>query len=888
MASAYIFWYMHDEHFISFTLSFLGCMAFCVIYGTAVQMLIMHPLRRQSPLARMLATLGLLLTTEAIISRLFPQTAEYVQSSLPITPIRILGVSLGTDQVAIFGIVAAISLGLGALYRFSRFGLASTAIIDNATAAETLGYSINTITMANWVIGSMLAGLAGILLAPISGLSPTQMTLFVIPALAAASLGSLRSLPLAYLGGLMLGIAESEVGHYVTALGWSSAVPFIMILLISMIRERSLPGRADSSIRLPSVGTGRISAWTVVSAIVVATVLIETLNSIWVAGIDGTLVVGVILISIVVVTGYAGQLSLAQYTVAGLGGYLAAEISLHYQLPLELSLVVGTACGLPIGLLVGAPALRARGTNLAIMTLALALAVNAIIFQNTEYTGPTASVAIENTNFFGINVSNILYPRRYALLCLGIFVVVAIAVANLRRGRIGRRLLAVRANERAAASLGVGVWASKLYAFGLSSMIASLGGVLVAWQNSVLVPSQFDPITGISFLGGAVIGGVGFNTGSLFGATLQPGGLGTNIGQLFGAQVESYLELASGVILVLLLIAHPDGIANVLASQTRQVTAKMRSVVRRSSIQPKADELAPPTAVRRLQLQGPNVGTLSLSRPVGKKLTVSAVSVAFGGVKAVTDVSLEVDPGQIIGLIGPNGAGKSTLVDAITGYNHPQQGSVRLGDIEVARLSPQKRARLGLGRSFQHLELFDDLSVRENLLVACESRRWVSYITDLFWSSTPLMSSDAIAAINRLSLQTDLERRPSELEHGRRRLVAIARSMAMKPSVLLLDEPAAGLTEAECVGLSTLLRAMALEERMGVLLVDHDVDFVMRTCDRVIALDFGSVIATGTPAEVRSSRRVIESYLGEERTGQPTDGADVRTDELSEQTRAAP
>jgi sulfate-transporting ATPase len=246
-----------------------------------------------------------------------------------------------------------------------------------------------------------------------------------------------------------------------------------------------------------------------------------------------------------------------------------------------------------------------------------------------------------------------------------------------------------------------------------------------------------------------------------------------------------------------------------------------------------------------------------------KVLSVEHVRVRFGGVVAVEDVSLQVRPGEVLGLIGPNGAGKTTLIDVITGFTRQQGGQVMLADQAVDRWSPRRRARGGLARSFQSLELFEDMTVRDNLRTASDRRDPVAYITDLVWPHNPPLPGTAVAAVREFGLEDDLDRKPSELPYGRRRLVGIARAVATRPSVLLLDEPAAGLDESETRELSELLIRLAKEWGLGVLLVEHDVALVMSVCDRIVALDFGQVIAEGTPDDIRGDQAVIAAYLGE-------------------------
>lgn len=243
-------------------------------------------------------------------------------------------------------------------------------------------------------------------------------------------------------------------------------------------------------------------------------------------------------------------------------------------------------------------------------------------------------------------------------------------------------------------------------------------------------------------------------------------------------------------------------------------------------------------------------------------LVVTNLKVSFGGVVAVDGVSLQVSPGEVVGLIGPNGAGKTSVIDALTGYVPYQEGDVVLGDRSLGKSKPTARCRLGLTRSFQSLELFDDLTVFDNLAAASDPRGVWPYLTDLIAPRSAKLSSAARAAVPEFGLEGVLHLNPSQLPYSTRRLVAIARAVATNPSVLLLDEPAAGLDESETSELSQLVTRLARQWGMGVLLVEHDVEMVMSVCDRIYALELGHLVASGTPAEIRSHEDVIRSYLG--------------------------
>lgn len=836
LVGAYVFYDLHLDHAWPWPFALPVALGASATLGLATERLVLRRLRSTSAIARVIATLGMLVLLEALTTKRYGDEVQLVRSLLPSRVVEPLaGLTVGTDRLLLAGIAVVVTVVLDVVYRRTRFGLATSAVAEDEQALAALGHSPGLVAAVNWAAGAGLAGLAGILVAPITGLSPRELVLLVIPALAAALVGSFTSFRLTLAGALLIGVVESETIRYVREPGWGKAIPFLLIIVLMSVRGRALPLRGERSERGSRLGTGRIAYARLVPLIVVAFAAVASLPGDWLDATTTTLLVALSCLSLVVVTGFTGQLSLAQLTLAGVGALTAAQISRAAGVPFPVAVLVGVAVTVPVGLLVAVPALRTRGANLAVATLGLSVVIEKLLLGNPKYTGGIGGLTVDQPALFGLDVGAVRHPDRYALLVLGMVVVVALAVANLRRGRAGRRLIAVRANERAAAALGISVLGAKLYAFGLGAAIAGLAGALAAFRFDRADLTPYTLLGSINLVVEAVIGGIGFVGGALLGGTAATGGVVTEVLSRVGG-IEAWNQVIAGVLVLAVLMMHPHGAFDGLVE-----------------------------AVRKLGLRGNRpegaLGAGDTGSSPGLVLEVRDVTVRFGGTAALTSVSFVARPGEVLGLIGPNGAGKTTLLDAVTGFVGGH-GEVLLDGEPLTRLPAHRRARAGIARTFQALELFEDLTVRENLRAASEGRGRAAYLTDLVRPHNAPMPAVAVAAVEELDLAPDLDRRPGELPAGRRRLVALARAMAARPAVLLLDEPAAGLDEHETTELGHLIRRLATEWGMTVVLVEHDVALVGAVCDRVVALDFGRRIAEGTPTDVLAHPAVAAAYLG--------------------------
>ncbi len=851
--------------------SIVVALALAGLIGAGFHLLVLRNTSGSS-LVRVVATLGLLTAIQAACLLRYGGNVKFVEQLLPHDGVQLAGTIISADRFWLIGISAVLGAVLWAVYRFTTFGLTTSAVAENERAAASLGRSPELVATVNWALGAMLAGAAGVLVAPIVGLSATQLGLLLMPALAAALVGGFRSFGITWAAALAIGVAQAELTRYVSVPGLAASLPFLVVIAVLALRGQAIPVRGFTADRLPLVGDGRVRVVPLAVVAVAGLVVIALLPADWAQAAMTTSIIAVICLSVVVVTGYAGQLSLAQYALAGVGAYIAARASAAAGFPFWLAALAGVAGTIPVGLLVGLPSLRTRGVSLGIATLGLALAVQNMVFNNNDLTGGALGTVVAPPSLAGVSLDPVAHPQRYAAFAFACLVVVGLVVANLRRGAIGRRMVAVRSNERAAASLGVSVAATKLYAFAVGSGIAAVAGVILAFQAQHVVFNGFDVMQSIQMVVLSVLGGVGFVAGGAMGGVAAEGGV-VSFGMQHVSSSDQWLALITGVGLLFGVVMAPDGAANHMATNAK----RLARVVRRRLARPAGTSVAAAAAPARAGSGDPAPApAAAVTRRAGAALRVEELGVRFGEVVALDGVTLDVAPGQVTGLIGANGAGKTTFIDLVTGLTRPTAGRVLLGGDDVSRLAAHGRARRGIVRSFQSLELFEDLTVRDNLGVGCEPRRRAAYVADLVRPRSTDLPPGALEAVREFALEAELDKKPGELSYGHRRLVGIARALAADPAVLLLDEPAAGLDRPERGELVRVLRWVAEQLGIAVLLVEHDVGLVVEACDQVAVLDHGRLIALCTPQEVRSHPAVVAAYLGAEEGVEPVTAGEAK------------
>lgn len=561
----------------------------------------------------------------------------------------------------------------------------------------------------------------------------------------------------------------------------------------------------------------------------------------WITQLNYIGLYALVVIGLVLLTGIAGLTSFGQAAFVGLGAYSSAWLTLNLGLSPWLSVFGGLALTALAALLLGWITLRMSGHYLPLATIAWCLSLY-YLFGNLEALGRyDGLLGIVPIGFFGLPLNT---GRSFFYLLWALVLLAALAATQLLDSRSGRALRALKGGSTMPEAMGIDTFRAKVAVFVLAALLASLSGWLFAHFQRSVNPSPFGLKMGIEYLFMAVIGGVGHVWGALAGAAvvkLLEDQLQVLLPRLLGGS-GSYEVIVFGVLLVGVLQYARDGL-------WAAVVARLPRRVRRRDW---ADAAPLPEAVR------PPHGELVLE--------VQSVRKEFGGLVAVNDVSFQVRAGEIVGLIGPNGAGKSTTFNLVSGVLPLTRGEVRLRGERIDGLPSRGIARRGVSRTFQHVKMVPEMTVLENVALGAHRRGrrgMLAAMLRLDRDEERRLLREAERQLQRIGMADRADELAGNLALGPQRLMEIARALSADPSLLLLDEPAAGLRHQEKRALAEVLRQLRAEG-LSILLVEHDMDLVMDVSDRIVVMEFGAQLMQGTPAEVQASEAVRAAYLGTE------------------------
>jgi ABC-type branched-subunit amino acid transport system ATPase component/ABC-type branched-subunit amino acid transport system permease subunit len=858
---------------VPYWIALLLALAVAAAAGAFTELFVIRKLGRSSRLIVMVATIG--------VSQLFFALGLFIPkndlgSAVYPTPfnatVTVGSLRLTSGPLLILAVVPVVVAALVAFFRFTKMGLASRAAAENEDAAALAGVPVRRVSLIVWTLAGFLAGITAVLTGPTRPLA-SNVALgpgLLFRALAVAVIAGLGSLPAAFAAGIAVGVVETLVlWNYPT--GGTSEVVLLVLIIASLLFRKGLGQRArggegtswsmagvlrsldPATARLPKVRWLRAGG--LATAIVLAAVVALPMTNAQRVVMSTVALFAVMGLSVVVLTGFAGQLSLGQFAFVAVGALVGGRIhQLGY--PPWIALLYATLAGGVVALLIGLPALRIRGVYLAVVTLGFAVAGQTWLYGQhwlVRVAGNSTSLELPRPTWLGIDFQHEL---PYYWLCLAVLVVVATLVHWLGRSGVGRAMKAVRDNEPAAATLSVAPRRVKLTAFVISGMIAALagyfyGGLLVSFSDT----KTFAPELSLTLVALVILGGVTTVSGAVVGAVWVVG-IGYFLGPILPGVLGPYVYLVvSGLGLLVAILTFPGGIAQLLFDARDRIVQRVTGTSadeRGAVVQPAApalnaagdaDELAP--------------------------VTIEAVDVVvrFGGITAVDGATVRAGAGQIVGIVGPNGAGKTTLFDVLSGQRRPDTGRVLLDGEDITALRPERRARIGVGRTFQQARLFDGLRVTDVFKVALECEE-PSEVVPSILGLPPSRQAErrkdlgADEIVSLLGLGDYGNRFVSELSTGVRRMVELGCMIGLGARALLLDEPTAGIAQREVEAFRPLLEDIRRHLGATVVLIEHDLPLIMGLADHLYVLAEGKVIAEGDPRALRDDPTVIAAYLG--------------------------
>jgi ABC-type branched-subunit amino acid transport system ATPase component/branched-subunit amino acid ABC-type transport system permease component len=808
------------------------------------------------------ATVGVLLSVEAIFTLIYGSTVRIFPHFLPQSTFGLLGARVSWEQLITF----LISLGATALlylfFRTARTGKAMRAVVDDPNLLDLAGTSPARVRRLAWIIGATFAMISGLLLAPSYSLNAESLTLLVVYSFGAAAIGGFTSLPWTWVGGVIIGVADSLITKYVSTTSiWGNlpaALPFIVLFVVLLVFPRRwLTTRHVSLLRRPP-------QWRLPNKIQIPLAVVVLAFLVFVPRFAGfhldswtTFLAYVILfLSLSLLVRTSGQVSLCQMGFAAIGAVAFSKLALEAHVPWVPALLLAGLVAVPIGALLAIPAIRLSGLYLALATLGFGLLLQDMFYQSNVMFGVLETgLSMPQPHLSWLHTDT---PTGFYYVVLVIAVIMAILVVSIVRGRLGRVLRGIAESPTALSTSGTSVNVTRVLVFCLSAYIAAIAGALIGMVVTTVNGESYDPLISLTILAVIMI----ITGGEPWNAVLAAAGLTLIPSYVSSATTPTWLQVGFGVAAILAALGLQRGIPDSWRRALDRWTGS------------EAKPLTAPAVAHAGD--GARESGVDQVKPFG--IEIQGLTVRFGGLVAVDDLSLSAGPGQVTGLIGPNGAGKTTVFNATSALNRPAAGRFLFDGVDVTRTGSAARARRGLGRTFQQMELYDSLSVAENVALGREASMAGAGIRSHLIGrphDRARISESVTEALHLCGIAGLANAQAGSLSTGQRRLVELARCVAGPFGFLLLDEPSSGLDRDETRQFGEILRQVIESRGIGILLVEHDMALVMSICEHIYVMDFGTLIFSGTPEEVRTSEIVRAAYLGTESafvdSGQPVE-----------------
>lgn len=843
------------------------------LLGVILDVAVFRPLARATDAAKVMATVGLLIALPALARWSVELLVEVFDREIPLGDQIYLPPNVGpstkvqwtlpggglfdSNQLVVVIAAVLVAVGLWVLLRWTRIGLNMRAVVDRPELAEMRGINVARVSRTSWVIGTMLAALAGVVGAPVLGSLDVSTYIFaVFVATAAAVCGRLRSVPLAFVGGLVLGATQNMVAGYLplarSIQGFSASVPFVILLvgLLLLGRSRSRVAGTVASDRAPvdhtsDLGPFRRLAPSVVLLVGFAVYLLFIADGFWLGVVSRGLVVGVILLSFVVVTGMGGMVSLSQaafVTMAGLtAGWCINELGMTFVPALLVAIVAAVA----LGMLAALPALRLGGLSLALATLALGFLGDKVLFPWEPLSGGRSGWKIPRPTMGFINLED---ERTFAVAILIIALGVVALIRNLQNSPTGRAMIALRNTEAGAASSGISPVRVKLVVFSVSAAIAGLGGVLLATHARSATYQSTPTSQGLLWLAAAVLIGIRRPVGAMVAgvATVVFPQVLSN-GLHWPAFVPDALNWdgTSSVWIAPVLFGlgaiqlarNPDGLASLQSAKNRA----RRDAKRVTTATPVLDSEVGVFASTELDPAGAGAGE---SGGGSVAFEIEGLRASHGGTEAVHGIDLVVRKGTAMALLGPNGAGKSTLCGALSGINPETSGTVAINGRSVDRERASARPGVGLLVAPESRGIFPSLTVDENLRI---------------WLDTSQERNEAYERFPHLEQRRGVA--AGNLSGGEQQILTLAPLLVRPPLVLIADEPTLGLAPTVVSQICTMLAELR-DRGVTLLLVEEKAPAIVALVDEVAIMSLGKLVWTGRPDQL-SDEILRSTYLGD-------------------------